>query len=98
MAEILKGKNVADAIDERSVSLIKENGLSPVLAIFRVGNKDSDISYENGISGKSEKVGVGIRKYLFDEDVEPGVFYEKLAEANTDEEVDGILVFRPLPK
>ncbi|MBO4359157.1 MAG: bifunctional 5,10-methylene-tetrahydrofolate dehydrogenase/5,10-methylene-tetrahydrofolate cyclohydrolase [Erysipelotrichaceae bacterium] len=98
MAEILKGKNVADAIDERSVSLIKENGLSPVLAIFRVGNKDSDISYENGISRKSEKVGVEIRKYLFDEDVEPGVFYEKLAEANTDEEVDGILVFRPLPK
>ena len=52
MANLLKGKAVADAVDERSIALISENELSPVLAIFRVGNKDSDISYENGIKKK----------------------------------------------
>ena len=41
---ILYGNEVAKAIDEKSMALAKRN--KPVLAIVRVGNKPSDLSYE----------------------------------------------------
>ena len=98
MANILKGKAVADAIDEKSIFIIKENNLTPTLAIFRVGNNESDIAYEKGIDKKSEKVGVKVVKYTFETSISPDEFYQKLDEANNDDNIHGILVFRPLPK
>ncbi len=96
MANILKGKAVADHIDELSISL--KQGHNPCLAIFKVGNKDNDSSYERGIDKKSEKLGIKVVKYYFNQDCNPKDFYNKLDEANNNDEISGILVFRPLPK
>ncbi len=101
MAELLKGKPVAEAINQRSreiVSEMAEKGITPALAIFRVGAKDSDLSYERGAVKRCEEVGVRVVRYIFDEDVSEEEFYEKLDEANNDDDIHGILVFRPLPK
>ena len=101
MAELLKGKPVAEAINQRSreiVSEMAEKGIMPALAIFRVGAKDSDLSYERGAVKRCEEVGVRVVRYIFDEDVSEEEFYEKLDEANNDDDIHGILVFRPLPK
>lgn len=95
MANILKGKAVADYIDEQSIK--DKQGHNPCLAIFKVGNKDNDSSYERGIDKKSEKLGIKVVKYLFDEDCNPIDFYSKLDEANNDDSISGILIFRPLP-
>ncbi|MBR5340987.1 MAG: bifunctional 5,10-methylene-tetrahydrofolate dehydrogenase/5,10-methylene-tetrahydrofolate cyclohydrolase [Erysipelotrichaceae bacterium] len=101
MSELLKGKEVADAINKRSIETVnelKEKGITPALAIFRVGNKESDLSYERGAEKRCEEVGVKVVKYVFDEDVEIEDFYDKLLDANNDPTIHGILVFRPLPK
>ena len=51
MAELLKGKPVADALAERTAAGIeacKAKGVVPCLAILRVGERDDDLSYERG--------------------------------------------------
>ena len=101
MAELLKGKAVAEAINNRSketVIELKEQGIIPALAIFRVGNKDSDLSYERGALKRCDEIGIKVIQYIFDEDVTEEAFYTKLEEANQDDSIHGILVFRPLPK
>ena len=95
MANILKGKAVADYIDELSIK--EKQGHNPCLAIFKVGNKDNDSSYERGIDKKSEKLGIKVVKYLFNEECNSKDFYNKLDEANNDDSISGILIFRPLP-
>ena len=100
MARLLKGKIVADSLMEKNrktVEELKERGLCPTLALFRIGEKDSDLSYEKGINKKAEEAGINLVKYVFDEDVSAEEFYEKLNDANNDRNIHGILVFRPLP-
>ncbi|MBQ3295699.1 MAG: bifunctional 5,10-methylene-tetrahydrofolate dehydrogenase/5,10-methylene-tetrahydrofolate cyclohydrolase [Erysipelotrichaceae bacterium] len=101
MARLLKGKIVADALMEKNrktVEELKGKGLCPTLAIFRIGEKDSDLSYEKGINKKAEKAGINVIRYIFDEDVSTEEFYEKLEQSNNDKNIHGILVFRPLPE
>ena len=100
MAELLKGKAVAEAINQRNreaVAQLAEKGITPALAIFRVGNKDADLSYERGARKRCEETGVTVISHVFAEDVETDVFYRELEQANQDPSVHGILVLRPLP-
>ena len=101
MARLLKGKIVADKLMEDNkivVDELKKKGLCPTLAIFRIGEKDSDLSYEKGIAKKAQEADVNIIRYIFDEDVSKEEFYQKLDQANKDENIHGILIFRPLPE
>ena len=100
MARLLKGKIVADSIMEeniRMVNTLKEKSITPTLAIFRVGEKDGDLSYEKGACKKASDAGVEVIKYIFDKDVSTDEFYAKLDEANNNNNIHGILVLRPLP-
>ncbi|MBP5280829.1 MAG: bifunctional 5,10-methylene-tetrahydrofolate dehydrogenase/5,10-methylene-tetrahydrofolate cyclohydrolase [Erysipelotrichaceae bacterium] len=101
MARILKGKPVADALMEvnrKEAEALKNKGLCPALAIFWVGEKDSDLAYEKGIISKAEEAGIRLVKNVFPEDVSVEEFLNKLSEADNDPDIHGILVFRPLPK
>ena len=95
MANILSGKEVARAIDEESLLLKGDKKLT--LALFKVGNKDNDSSYERGILKKCEKLGIEVREFNFEPDVASEVFYNMLGKVNNDENVDAVLIFRPLP-
>ena len=101
MARLLKGKIVADTLMERNrktVEELKKKGLCPTLAVFRIGEKDSDLSYEKGINKKAEEAGINLVKYVFNEDVSTEEFYSKLTQANNNSNIHGILIFRPLPE
>ena len=101
MANLLKGKDVASNIVYRSkqeVNRLNGLGIKPCLAIFRVGEKSEDLSYERGIDKRSLEVGIEVKKYLFPVDVSENDFYKALDEANEDTNIHGILIFRPLPK
>ena len=98
---LLKGNAVAKKISEENaerVSLLKENGITPTLAIFRIGSKEADLSYERGILKRFSECGVEVRVRTFAQDVEEKDFIDALEEADRDEQIHGILVFRPLPK
>ena len=101
MANLLKGKDVATAINDRSkkdVETLKQKGINPTLAILRVGEKEADLSYERGATKRANEVGVAIKSVVLPFDVDKETFYKTLNDLNNDNSVHGILVFRPLPE
>ena len=101
MANLLKGKEVAEAINNKSkeeVIALKEKGITPTLAILRAGEKENDLSYERGTIKRCEEVGVKVIVNALKEDVSKDDFYAKLNELNNDSNIHAILIFRPLPK
>ena len=52
MATILKGAPVVAAMNERNALLceqLKAKGITPTLAVVRVGEREDDLSYERGV-------------------------------------------------
>ena len=101
MAELLKGAPVAAALSEKmaaDVAALKEQGVTPTLAILRVGQRDDDLSYERGTMKRCEKVGVAVKNVVLPADVDSDTFFATLEDLNEDDSVHGILMFRPLPK
>lgn len=101
MAKLLKGKEVAAALNEKSAQKaadLKEKGITPTLAILRVGEKGDDISYEKGAMKRCAAVGVEVKNVILPEDVGQEEFDQTLDDLNHDPSVHGILMFRPLPK
>ena len=101
MAELLKGKAVADAISEEAAATVEElkgKGVVPKLAILRVGERDDDLAYERGAMKRCEKIGVAVKNVILDADVSEEKFLDALDELNKNDEIHGILMFQPLPK
>ena len=101
MAEILKGKPVADAMIARMrvrAEALKASGVEPTLCVVRVGERADDLSYEKGVIKRSEQVGVTLKQVILPETVTQAEFEEAFEAVNRDPKVHGILLFRPLPK
>lgn len=101
MAEILKGKPVADAIDEQTKRIVAEcakRGVTPTLAIVRVGEREDDLSYERGAMKRCEAVSVAVQNVILPADIDEATFLKTLRELNDNRDVHGILMLRPLPK
>lgn len=101
MATLLKGAAVADAINERSktdIPALAERGITPTLAMVRVGSRGDDIAYENGASKRCDKVGVKVKSIVLPEDVTQSGLLETIEDLNRDRLVHGVLIFMPLPK
>lgn len=101
MAEILKGAPVAEALNQQmkqDIEILNRKGVTPTLAILRVGERPDDLSYERGACKRCEKVGVAVKSVVLPEDVDSETFFQTLEALNQDDEIHGILMFRPLPK
>lgn len=97
--ETLKGKATVDAMyDRMQLMLLPFEGFMPHLAIIRVGENPADISYERGAKKRMEKVGIRVSTYEFASNISMEEFTEAFQFINKDEDVDGILLFCPLPK
>lgn len=101
MANILKGKVVADHIKENikeSVVRFKDEGINPTLGILRVGKNPDDIAYERSILKNCESVGINGVVYEVEESISTEELIHTLNKLNVDSNIHGILIFRPLPK
>ena len=97
--EILKGLPVANAINEKLIEEVKDlKGPLPRLAIIRVGERPDDCSYERGAVKKMEKVGFRCSTFVFPGDIDNDTFQAEFDKINNDDDIDGILLLRPLPK
>ena len=97
----LGGKEVADGIVQDlkiKVEELKGRGISPKLAILRVGERDDDLAYERGVLKRFESAGVEVEVTALDAGVSQEELDETFDAINGDPKVHGILVFRPLPK
>lgn len=101
MAKQLLGKEVTAALNERikaKVAELKEKGVAPTLGIIRVGENESDISYERGATKRCETLGVACEKILLPADVSQDELLAVIDQVNKNDKIHGVLLFRPLPK
>jgi dihydrofolate synthase/folylpolyglutamate synthase len=101
MADLLRGAPVAQALIEELVVRIRalvERGVTPTLAIVRVGERPDDLSYERAVLRRAGKVGVAIRRFILPADCSQEELVAVLAGVNEDASVHGCLMFRPLPR
>ena len=101
MAEILKGKPVADAMIARmreTAAALREKGVDPTLCVVRIGERADDLSYEKGVVKRCSEVGVTLKQLILPEDVSQAALEAAFCTVNEDPAVHGILLFRPLPK
>ena len=96
---LLYGADTAEKIkDEISEMLSELKGYIPTLGIVRIGSNPADISYEKGAVKKMESLLLKTKVFEFDENISSDDFIDEFKKINEDDEIDGILLFRPLPK
>ena len=100
MAEVLKGLPVAKEINEKTqanIKVLKDAGITPKLAILRVGEKGDDIYYENAAVKKCLQLGIDVLQVHLEDTVSQKKLEDELETLNSDSSVHGILILRPLP-
>ena len=101
MAKLLLAKEVNEKLNaalKAQVAELAGKGITPTLAVIRLGANDDDISYERGIKKRSEALGVSLRSFVFEESISEDELLMQIDALNKDELVHGILIFKPLPK
>ena len=97
--ELLKGGPVSSAIGKEIKECLKgREGRQPVLAVIRVGEREDDLSYERSARKKLENLGIGFRSIALPSDISMEELSRRVKETADDPEVDGIMLFRPLPR
>ena len=100
MAEILKGAPVAKALTEATrerAEKLKEAGIEPALAIIRLGENPSDLSYERGAIKRAEKTGIRVVQHVLPKTASQEELLGEIEKINRDDSIHGVLMFRPLP-
>ena len=101
MATIWKGAEVNTGLNARvtqDVEALKARGITPTLAIVRVGERPDDLSYERGATKRAETLGVAVEKCVLPVDVTQEALLQVIRDINANSHIHGVLLFRPLPK
>ncbi|MDO4796631.1 MAG: bifunctional 5,10-methylenetetrahydrofolate dehydrogenase/5,10-methenyltetrahydrofolate cyclohydrolase [Coriobacteriales bacterium] len=101
MAVLLKGLPVAKALTQelcgRARSL-EERGITPTLAIVRVGEREDDLTYERAALKRCAAVGIRTKSFVLEADCIQGELLDVITQVNANPSIHGCLMFRPLPK
>lgn len=101
MAERLAGKAVADAMKEelaKKVEELKAKSITPKLGIVRVGARPDDLFYEGGAKKTCEGIGMAYEVFEYPVDIDQASFEKAINDVGVNKEINGILMFAPLPK
>jgi methylenetetrahydrofolate dehydrogenase (NADP+) / methenyltetrahydrofolate cyclohydrolase len=101
MAELLKGKPVADAMKAALITKVeglKAKGMAPKLGIIRVGARPDDLFYEGGAKKTAAALGMDAEVFEYPEDIGQDAFEDAVIKVGKMKGVHGILMFSPLPK
>lgn len=101
MATLLDGKKISNEIILESKNIIdeyKKNNIQLTLAIIQVGDNSAQTIYRNSKKNTCESIGINVKEYLFDENVEQNEIEKLIIELNNDKNINGIFIEMPLPK
>lgn len=101
MAELWKGAPVAAALTGQLTARTEQltaRGVTPTLAIVRVGQRPEDLSYERGARKRCQTIGIAVKQFILPEDSSQQDLLEAIQQVNTDPGIHGCLLFRPLPR
>ena len=96
MAELLPGAPVAERLTQdlkaRS-DVLRQRGVTPTLAIIRVGRDPGGLAYEKGAASRCAKCGIDLRRIHLDD---AASLPEVIRSVNDDPAIHGCLLLRPL--
>ena len=97
----IDGKEVSAAVREsikNEVAALKEQGITPGLAVIIVGNDPASRVYVNNKKKGCEQVGMNSFEYALPEETTTEELLELIEKLNADADVHGILCQLPVPK
>jgi len=100
MTKIIKGRETADELDRQTsgkVEQLKKEGVVPVLAVVRAGERPDDIAYEKSILKKADRLGIEVKRSVLPGKTDTAEASEVIKVLSDDPLIHGIMVFRPLP-
>ncbi|WP_338469624.1 bifunctional 5,10-methylenetetrahydrofolate dehydrogenase/5,10-methenyltetrahydrofolate cyclohydrolase [Niallia sp. XMNu-256] len=100
MGERLAGKPVVESLRENILSRVEKlngNGVTPTLQLIRVGAREDDLSYERSILKNCERLNIKTNVLELPVTVTMDELKEVFEKGNSDKDVHGIMIFRPLP-
>ena len=101
MAVVLDGKEVARKIRQNlkeEVSKLKEEGISPKLAVIMVGDDSASKIYVRNKSIACNEIGIEYEEYLLNEETTMDELLNLIDKLNNDKTINGILLQSPIPK
>ena len=96
-----KGAPVAAALTEALIPRVEElknKGITPCLAVVRVGQREDDLSYERGLTKRFACAGAAVEPTALAEDVSQEELEACIRILNERKDIHGILMFSPLPR
>lgn len=99
--KILSGKEVSEAVYENlqpRISKLKQNGITPGLAVILVGDDSASQVYVRSKGRKFNKLELFSETFRLPADIDEDLLISKIHELNNDDRFHGILVQLPLPK
>ena len=100
MAELLRGAPVAKAIVEdvaARAACLADAGVTPRLALVRVGSRPDDLAYERGAEKRCLAAGIAVERRELPEGCSQDELEGTLRGLCSRGDVHGVLLFRPLP-
>lgn len=100
MAVLLRGAPVAEAISEKlkeRSARLHGQGISPCLAVLRVGAAPSQTAYERNAARRCESLGILVRRIVLPDGADRAALLGAIENINLDGSVHGCLLLRPLP-
>ena len=97
----LTGKPVVEYLRgniKARVAELKERNIVPTILIIRVGNKEDDVFYERSILKNCSLLGIEGRVNELPKNVLMEELTKIIEDANDDNSIHGIMMFRPLPE
>ncbi|MDD4089096.1 MAG: tetrahydrofolate dehydrogenase/cyclohydrolase catalytic domain-containing protein [Tissierellia bacterium] len=97
----LTGKPVVEYLRgniKARVAKLKERNIVPTILIIRVGNKEDDVFYERSILKNCSLLGIEGRVNELPKNVLMEELTKIIEDANDDNSIHGIMMFRPLPE
>ncbi|WP_165170763.1 bifunctional 5,10-methylenetetrahydrofolate dehydrogenase/5,10-methenyltetrahydrofolate cyclohydrolase [Adlercreutzia sp. ZJ242] len=100
MVRLLAGREVVDSLEDDlapRVASLAARGITPTLAVVRMGERPDDLSYERTAAKRAAGLGIGVRSLALAADAPFDELARAIEAVNADASVHGCLMFRPLP-
>ena len=101
MAEKLRGAPVAAALTEAlsiRAAVLADRGVTPTLAILRLGERADDLAYEEAALKRAEKIGIAVRQIALSRNASQHDVDETIRDISSDPHIHACLPLRPFPK
>lgn len=100
MTEIVRAKPIAEDLKKditERVKMAREDGVSPALAILRIGSDPASEFYFNAKLKRAAEFGIETRAITLDEDASPEEVFEHVDRLSNDPSIHGVMVEAPVP-